>query len=90
MGCEINVYAHSEDLLYPNDKKKLITKGRTGHCAAVRTHGGAGNAHVEVHQAAQEGIGGERRRLLRLGPFTLAARSWNERPVEAVLQKPER
>lgn len=24
MGCEINVYAHSEDLLYPTIKKKLI------------------------------------------------------------------
>ncbi len=25
LGCEINVYAHSEDLLYPTIKKKLIT-----------------------------------------------------------------
>src|SRR5512143_2040947 len=24
LGCEINVYAHSEDLLYPTIKKKLI------------------------------------------------------------------
>src|SRR5512135_2255184 len=24
MGCEINVYAHSEDLLYPTIKQKLI------------------------------------------------------------------
>ena len=26
LGCEINVYAHSEDLLYPTIKKKLIHK----------------------------------------------------------------
>jgi hypothetical protein len=28
MGCEINVYAHSEDLLYPTIKKKLIQTRR--------------------------------------------------------------
>ena len=42
MGCEINVYAHSEDLLYPTIKKKLIhneaemeiTRDKVAQCGA--------------------------------------------------------
>src|SRR5512133_1063098 len=75
MGCEINVYAHSEDLLYPTIKKKLIHNEAEMEIAIPADITSRGRVPLMV-----EAIGllkkqlGERAAVgsYVLGPFTLA------------------
>ncbi len=75
LGCEINVYAHSEDLLYPTIKKKLIHNETEMEIAFP----------ANIAQRGRVPLMGEAIRLLKrdigseaavgsyvLGPFTLA------------------
>ena len=75
MGCEINVYAHSEDLLYPTIKKKLINNEAEMEIALPTDIAGRGRVPLMA-----EAIGLLKRELgdeapvgsYVLGPFTLA------------------
>src|SRR5512137_2538183 len=75
MGCEINVYAHSEDLLYPTIKKKLIHNEAELEIAipADLTKRGRVPLMVEAIQLLKKDIGTEAAiGSYVLGPFTLA------------------
>lgn len=75
MGCEINVYAHSEDLLYPTIKQKLIHNEAEMDLALPTDIAGRGRVPMmaeaigllkkELGEAAPVGS-------YVLGPFTLA------------------
>ena len=75
MGCEINVYAHSEDLLYPTIKKKLIHNEAEMEIALPTDIAGRGRVPMMA-----EAIGLLKKELgdaapvgsYVLGPFTLA------------------
>ena len=75
MGCEINVYAHSEDLLYPTIKKKLINNEAEMEIALPTDIAGRGRVPLMA-----EAIGLLKKELgdaapvgsYVLGPFTLA------------------
>ena len=75
MGCEINVYAHSEDLLYPTIKKKLINNEAEMELALPTDIAGRGRVPLMA-----EAIGLLKKELgdeapvgsYVLGPFTLA------------------
>src|SRR5512143_2219284 len=75
MGCEINVYAHSEDLLYPTIKKKLINNEAEMELA-IPTHlttRGRVPLMVEAIKLLKKDIGTEAAvGTYVLGPFTLA------------------
>ena len=91
MGCEINVYAHSEDLLYPTIKKKLIHNEAEMDITIPTDLTGArpGAADGRGDRAAQEAArrrgGGRflRARALHAGRPDHGA----ERPAEALLQE---
>jgi len=75
LGCEINVYAHSEDLLYPTIKKKLIHN--EGELDISLPSGLTGRGRiplmVEAIKLIKQDIGGEAAiGTYVLGPFTLA------------------
>ncbi|HET7318660.1 MAG TPA: uroporphyrinogen decarboxylase family protein, partial [Nitrospirota bacterium] len=75
MGCEINVYAHSEDLLYPTIKKKLIHNEAEMELAipANLTARGRVPLMVETIKLLKKDIGSEAAvGSYVLGPFTLA------------------
>jgi len=75
MGCEINVYAHSEDLLYPTIKKKLIhneAEMEISIPSGLATRGRV-PLMVEAIKLMKKDIGGEAPvGSYVLGPFTLA------------------
>jgi [methyl-Co(III) methanol-specific corrinoid protein]:coenzyme M methyltransferase len=76
MGCEINVYAHSEDLLYPTIKKKLIhneAEMDTLQIPADLTARGRVPLMKEVIGMIKKDVGTEAAvGSYVLGPFTLA------------------
>jgi [methyl-Co(III) methanol-specific corrinoid protein]:coenzyme M methyltransferase len=75
MGCEINVYAHSEDLLYPTIKKKLIHSEAEMEIAVPSglTTRGRVPLMVEAIKLMKKDVGGETAvGSYVLGPFTLA------------------
>jgi [methyl-Co(III) methanol-specific corrinoid protein]:coenzyme M methyltransferase len=75
LGCEINVYAHSEDLLYPTIRKKLIHSEAEMEIAlpADVTARGRVPLMVEAIGMLKEEIGAEAPvGSYVLGPFTLA------------------
>jgi [methyl-Co(III) methanol-specific corrinoid protein]:coenzyme M methyltransferase len=75
MGCEINVYAHSEDLLYPTIKKKLIHNEAELDLVIPSDLTGRGRVPlmVEVIKLLKKDIGNEAPvGSYVLGPFTLA------------------
>ena len=75
MGCEINVYAHSEDLLYPTIKKKLIHNEAEMEISVPSglTTRGRIPLMVEAIKLMKKDIGGEAPvGSYVLGPFTLA------------------
>jgi [methyl-Co(III) methanol-specific corrinoid protein]:coenzyme M methyltransferase len=75
LGCEINVYAHSEDLLYPTIKKKLIHNEAEMELAipADLTTRGRVPMMVETIKLLKQDIGREAVvGSYVLGPFTLA------------------
>jgi len=75
LGCEINVYAHSEDLLYPTIKKKLI-HNEAGMEIAIPsnlTERGRVPLMLDVIRLMKKDIGSEAAvGSYVLGPFTLA------------------
>ncbi len=75
LGCEVNVYAHSEDILYPTIKKKLI-HGESDMEIAVPsnlTARGRVPLMAETIRLLKKDIGGEAAiGSYVLGPFTLA------------------
>jgi [methyl-Co(III) methanol-specific corrinoid protein]:coenzyme M methyltransferase len=75
LGCEINVYAHSEDLLYPTIKKKLIHNESELDIALPPrlTERGRIPLMVDAIRMIKQDIGGEAAvGTYVLGPFTLA------------------
>jgi [methyl-Co(III) methanol-specific corrinoid protein]:coenzyme M methyltransferase len=75
MGCEINVYAHSEDLLYPTIKKKLIHNEAEMEITIPTgiTKRGRVPLMVETIKLLKKDIGSEAAvGSYVLGPFTLA------------------
>jgi len=75
LGCEINVYAHSEDLLYPTIKKKLIHNETEMEIAIPGdlTTRGRVPLMLDVIKLMKKDIGGEAAvGSYVLGPFTLA------------------
>ena len=75
MGCEINVYAHSEDLLYPTIKKKLIHNEAEMEITVPSNLTERGRVHLmkEAIKLIKKDIGGEAAvGTYVLGPFTLA------------------
>ncbi|HWR72923.1 MAG TPA: uroporphyrinogen decarboxylase family protein, partial [Nitrospirota bacterium] len=75
LGCEINVYAHSEDLLYPTIRKKLIHN--EGELDISLPSGLTGRGRiplmVEAIKLLKKDIGAEAAvGTYVLGPFTLA------------------
>src|SRR5512144_494130 len=75
MGCEINVYAHSEDLLYPTIKKKLIHNEAEMELSIPSdlTKRGRVPLMVEAIKLIKKDIGSEAAvGSYVLGPFTLA------------------
>ena len=75
MGCEINVYAHSEDLLYPTIKKKLIHNEAEMEITVPSnlTERGRVPLMKETIKLIKKDIGGEAAvGTYVLGPFTLA------------------
>ena len=75
MGCEINVYAHSEDLLYPTIKKKLIHNEAEMEITVPSnlTERGRVPLMKEAIKLIKKDIGGEAAvGTYVLGPFTLA------------------
>jgi [methyl-Co(III) methanol-specific corrinoid protein]:coenzyme M methyltransferase len=75
MGCEINVYAHSEDLLYPTIKKKLINNEAEMELSIPSNLATRGRVPlmVEAIKLMKKDIGGEAAvGSYVLGPFTLA------------------
>ncbi|HUJ18852.1 MAG TPA: MtaA/CmuA family methyltransferase [Nitrospirota bacterium] len=75
MGCEINVYAHSEDLLYPTIKKKLIHNEAEMEISIPSdiTTRGRVPLMVEAIKMLKKDIGTEAAvGSYVLGPFTLA------------------
>ena len=75
MGCEINVYAHSEDLLYPTIKKKLIHNEAEMELAVPADLAKRGRVPLmlDVIRLMKKDIGGEAAvGSYVLGPFTLA------------------
>ena len=81
MGCEINVYAHSEDLLYPTIKKKLIhNEAEMEITDPVGPHQARpGAADGRGDRPAEKGHRQARRRSVPTcsGPSRLPARSWS-------------
>jgi [methyl-Co(III) methanol-specific corrinoid protein]:coenzyme M methyltransferase len=75
MGCEINVYAHSEDLLYPTIKTKLIhneTEMEIAVPSNITTRGRV-PLMVEAIKLMKNDVGSETAiGSYVLGPFTLA------------------
>jgi len=75
MGCEINVYAHSEDLLYPTIKTKLIhneTEMEIAVPSNITTRGRV-PLMVEAIKLMKKDVGSETAiGSYVLGPFTLA------------------
>ncbi|MGA9788399.1 MAG: MtaA/CmuA family methyltransferase [Candidatus Sulfotelmatobacter sp.] len=75
LGCEINVYAHSEDLLYPTIKKKLIHNEAEMEIAIPSnlTERGRVPLMLDVIRLMKKDIGSEAAvGSYVLGPFTLA------------------
>lgn len=75
LGCEINVYAHSEDLLYPTIKKKLIHNEAEMEIAIPSNLTGRGRVPLmlDVIGLMKKDIGSEAAvGSYVLGPFTLA------------------
>jgi [methyl-Co(III) methanol-specific corrinoid protein]:coenzyme M methyltransferase len=75
LGCEINVYAHSEDLLYPTIKKKLIHNEAEMEIAIPSnlTERGRVPLMMEAIKLLKKDIGGDAAvGTYVLGPFTLA------------------
>ncbi len=75
LGCEINVYAHSEDLLYPTIKKKLIHNESELEISLPTGLTGRGRMPlmIEAIKLAKQDIGAEAPvGSYVLGPFTLA------------------
>ncbi len=75
LGCEINVYAHSEDLLYPTIKKKLIHNEAEMEIAVPQDYTKRGRIPlmVEALSLLKKDIGGTAAvGTYVLGPFTLA------------------
>jgi len=75
LGCEINVYAHSEDLLYPTIKKKLIHNEAEMEIAvpADLTKRGRVQLMIDVIKLIKKDIGDKAPvGSYVLGPFTLA------------------
>ena len=75
LGCEINVYAHSEDLLYPTIKKKLIHNESEMDILLPENLSGRGRIPLlcEAIRLIKEDIGAEVPiGTYVLGPFTLA------------------
>jgi [methyl-Co(III) methanol-specific corrinoid protein]:coenzyme M methyltransferase len=75
MGCEINVYSHSEDLLYPTIKKKLIHNESEMEIAVPSDPTGRGRVPlmVETIGLIKKDVGSEVAvGSYVLGPFTLA------------------
>ena len=75
MGCEINVYAHSEDLLYPTIKKKLIHNEAEMEITVPSnlTERGRVPLMKEAIKLIKKDIGSEAAvGTYVLGPFTLA------------------
>jgi [methyl-Co(III) methanol-specific corrinoid protein]:coenzyme M methyltransferase len=75
LGCEINVYAHSEDLLYPTIKKKLIHNEAEMEIVTPSnlTERGRVPLMVEAIKLLKKEIGSEAAvGTYVLGPFTLA------------------
>jgi [methyl-Co(III) methanol-specific corrinoid protein]:coenzyme M methyltransferase len=75
LGCEINVYAHSEDLLYPTIKKKLIHNEAEMEISVPSdlTTRGRVPLMVEAIKLMKKDVGGESAvGSYVLGPFTLA------------------
>ena len=75
LGCEINVYAHSEDLLYPTIKKKLIHNETEMEIAIPSnlTERGRVPLMMEAIKLLKKDIGGDAAvGTYVLGPFTLA------------------
>lgn len=75
LGCEINVYAHSEDLLYPTIKKKLIHNEDEMEIAIPAGFQEKGRIPLvcEAIKLMKKDIGGEVPiGTYVLGPFTLA------------------
>lgn len=75
LGCEINVYAHSEDLLYPTIRKKLIHNESELEISLPSglTERGRIPLMVEAIKLIKKDIGGEAAvGTYVLGPFTLA------------------
>src|SRR5512143_4282712 len=75
MGCELNVYAHSEDLLYPTINKKLIHNEAEMELSIPSdlTTRGRVPLMVEAIKLMKKDIGGEASvGSYVLGPFTLA------------------
>ncbi len=75
LGCEINVYAHSEDLLYPTIKKKLIHNESELEISLPSglTERGRIPLMVEAIKLIKKDIGSEAAiGTYVLGPFTLA------------------
>ena len=75
LGCEINVYAHSEDLLYPTIKKKLIHNEGELDISIPQGLTGRGRIPlmVEAIRLIKKDIGAEAAiGTYVLGPFTLA------------------
>jgi len=75
LGCEINVYAHSEDLLYPTIKKKLIHNEAEMEIAIPPdlTSRGRVPLMLDVIRLMKKDIGNEAAvGSYVLGPFTLA------------------
>ena len=76
LGCEINVYAHSEDLLYPTIKKKLVHSEAELETVVI-PQGFTGRGRiplmVEAIKLIKQDIGKEAAiGSYVLGPFTLA------------------
>ncbi len=75
LGCEINVYAHSEDLLYPTIKKKLIHNEAEMEITIPSNLTGRGRVPLmlDVIGLMKKDIGSEAAvGSYVLGPFTLA------------------
>ncbi len=75
LGCEINVYAHSEDLLYPTIKKKLIHSEAEMEITIPSNLTGRGRVPlmIDVIGLMKKDIGSETAvGSYVLGPFTLA------------------
>ncbi len=75
LGCEVNVYAHSEDLLYPTIKKKLIHNEEEMNISLPSNLKDRGRVPLlcEAIGLIKKDIGGEAPiGTYVLGPFTLA------------------